>query len=81
MLMLPEAGAPAPRIGPVDQLLDEWLAAHQLSSCLLTAVQLQQLADESGRHKSFVLALGVGGLPKCGHGCAGHTRSTPESAS
>jgi integrase len=28
----------------------------------LTAVQLQQLADESGRHKSFVLALGVGGL-------------------
>ena len=28
----------------------------------LTAVQLQQLADESGRHKSLVLALGVGGL-------------------
>lgn len=28
----------------------------------LTAVQLQQLADECGRYKSLVLALGVGGL-------------------
>jgi integrase len=28
----------------------------------LTAVQLQRLADESGRYKSLVLVLGVGGL-------------------
>ena len=25
-----ELGAPAPRMGPVDELLDEWLAARQL---------------------------------------------------
>ena len=28
----------------------------------LTAAQLQRLADESGRHGSLVLVLGVGGL-------------------
>jgi hypothetical protein len=28
----------------------------------LTAAQLQRLADESGRYKSLVLALGIGGL-------------------
>ena len=56
-----------------DAVRDRLIAANQARgvklpklpprrNTYLTAVQLQRLADESGRHKSLVLALGVGGL-------------------